>query len=316
MINKSFSHMSLSKRSFIGELLHNHQLYIMALPGLIFFLVFSYIPLYGLQLAFKEFDAVKGIWGSPWVGLENFEAYFGTQYFGRTTFNTLFLNTLFILTLQCFAILFALLLNEVRHNFIKRTYQSVLFFPYFLSWIIVSAITYNLFNEQFGILNNILTSLGYSPVMWNYNANLWVVILVIANLWKGIGFQIIIYMAAITSIDEQIYEAAKIDGCNRFHEMVNITLPHLLPTVITMVILSLGKIFYGNFDMIYALVGNNGQLFSRTDVIDTFIYRTLAVTGDTGTAAAVGLYQSLLGLILVILANKISKKFSEGAGLY
>ncbi len=302
--------------AFLREMAENRQLYLMALPGLLFFLVFTYLPLYGLQLAFKYFNAAKGILGSPLVGLENFMSYFGTMYFARTTFNTLFLNSLFILTVQGFSLLLALLINEVRNRFLMRTYQSILFFPYFISWIIVSAITYNLFNEQSGAINGLLTAFGLQPVMWYYDGNLWVIILTVANLWKGMGFQTIIYLAAITAIDEQQYEAARIDGAGKIRTMWHITLPNLLPTVTIMLILSLGKIFYGNFDMIYALIRDNGQLLARTDVIDTFVYRTLAVTGDTGMAAAVGLYQSLLGFILVLLANRLSRRFSEGFGLY
>ena len=305
-----------SDRGFLRELAGNRQIYLMALPGLLFFLVFSYFPLYGLQLAFKNFNAARGIFGSPWVGFENFKSYFGTMYFARTTCNTLFLNSLFIVTLQGFSLLMALLINEVRSRVLMRAYQSALFFPYFISWIIVSAITYNLFNEQTGTLNGLLASLGMEPVMWNYDGDLWVVILTIANMWKNMGFQIIIYLAAITAIDEQQYEAARIDGAGKARVMWHITLPHLLPTVMTMLILSLGKIFYGNFDMIYALVRDNGQLLARTDVIDTFVYRTLAVTGDTGAAAAVGLYQSLLGFVLVMMANRLSAKYAEGFGLY
>lgn len=301
---------------FIKDWTANRQIYLMAVPGLLFFLVFSYFPLYGLQLAFKSFNAARGIMGSPWVGFENFKSYFGTMYFTRTTCNTLFLNTLFIVTLQGFSFLMALLINEVRSKAWMRAYQSALFFPYFISWIIVSAITYNLFNEQTGTLNGILAALGMEPVMWNYDGDLWVWILTLANLWKNMGFQVIIYLAAITSIDEQQYEAARIDGAGRTRVMWHITLPHLLPTVTTMLILALGKIFYGNFDMIYALVRDNGQLLARTDVIDTFVYRTLAVTGDTGTAAAVGLYQSILGFVLVMMANRLSAKYSEGFGLY
>ena len=298
------------KNSFPGEFLSNWQLYMMALPAIVWLGVFSYYPLLWLQVAFKDFNIQDGAWKSPWVGLENFKFYFESQYFVTTTINTLYLNTLFIIVEVVVSVGLALLLNEVRNTLVKKIYQSVLFLPFFLSWIIISAFVYNMFSESFGSINTTLKSLGFEPVAWYSKAELWPAILTIVNTWQSAGYYVIIYMASIVSVDPELYEAARMDGANKFHEIKYITMPHLRPTIVLMVLLQIGKIFYGNFQMIYSIIGDNGMLFKTTEIIDTYIYRTF------GQAAAIGIYQSVLGFIVVIVSNKLAKKYDDSMGLF
>lgn len=304
------------KNSFPGELLSNWQLYIMALPAIIWLGIFSYYPLLWLQVAFKDFNIQDGAWKSPWVGLENFKFYFESQYFITTTVNTLYLNALFIIVQVFVSVGLALLLNEMGTTLVKKIYQSVLFLPFFLSWIVISAFVYNMFSESFGSINTALKSLGFEPVSWYSKAELWPAILTILNTWQSAGYYVIIYMASIISVDPELYEAVRIDGANKFHEIKYITMPHLLPTIVLMVLLQIGKIFYGNFQMIYSIVGDNGMLFKTTEIIDTYIYRAMSQNGTFGQAAAIGIYQSILGFIVVILSNKLAKKYDDSMGLF
>lgn len=304
------------KRSMLRELFKNRMLYMMTLPGIIFFLVFNYIPLYGLLIAFKSFNIQDGILGSPWNGFKNFEFYFKSIYAAQTTFNTLYLNFLFIVVGLIVQVSIAILLNEIGNAKWKKWFQSALFFPFFLSWIVVSALAYNLLSDKFGMLNGFLRTMDIATVAWYNEVDYWRLILVLAYLWKSTGFYVIIYLAAIVGIDSELYEAARIDGANRFKTIIHITLPGLVPTIVILLLLSIGRIFYGDFQMIYALVGDNGILYPVTDIIDTYVFRALRVQGEFGMATAVGLYQAVLGLILITVTNAIVKKYDKDIALY
>lgn len=304
------------KQSMMNELLKYKMLYLMTLPGIIFFLVFNYAPLYGLLIAFKSFNIQDGILGSPWNGLKNFEFYFKSIYAYQTTFNTLYLNFMFIATGLIVQVSLAILLNEIGRTGWKKWFQSALFFPYFLSWIVVSALAYNLLSDKFGMINSFLRTMNMETVAWYNEVDYWRYILVIAYLWKSSGFYIIIYLAAIVGIDSELYEAARIDGANRFKSVIHITLPGLVPTIVILLLLSIGRVFYGDFQMIYALVGDNGILLPATDIIDTYVFRALRVSGEFGMATAVGLYQAVLGLILITVTNAIVKRYDKDIALY
>jgi len=298
------------------ELKKNKALYLMSIPGIIWFMIFSYIPLLWIVVAFKQYNFVDGPFRSPWVGLENFKFYFDSMYFFRTTFNTLLLNSLFIIFGTIASVVGALMLNEVKNRHLKKLYQSTMFFPFFLSWIIVAALLYSFLNQSYGSVNILLKSLGLATVSWYSEPSLWRPILVFVAVWQGAGYGIVIYISVISSFDICLYEAVKIDGANRFHEIIFITLPQLVPTIIIMLLLSIGRIFYGNFQMIYSIIGDNGVLLPVTEVIDTYVYRAMKIQGEYGMAAAVGLYQSVMGFFTIIIANKLAKKYDENAGLF
>ncbi len=303
-------------KNFFCEIRAHWKVYIMALPGLTFFAIFSYYPLIWLQIAFKDFNVMDGIWNSPWNGIKNFEFFFKSQYFPRITFNTLWINFWNILVGTVLAVTLAILLDQLRSKFAKKAYQSALFLPYFLSWIVIGAFLYNLLGESYGTVNSALKLFGLQPVGWYSDANLWVPILVIVNTWQSLGYSMIIYLSAITGIDSELYEAAKIDGASRFQQIKSITIPLLVPTIIILTLISVGRIFYGNFGMIYALVGDNGLLYKTTDVIDTYVFRAMRSNGSYGMATAVTIYQSVLGFIVVIIANKLARRYDKDTALF
>ncbi|MFC5532601.1 ABC transporter permease [Cohnella yongneupensis] len=289
----------------------NSAFYLMALPGILFFFVFSYLPMFGVIIAFKNYNFKDGILGSPWAGFDNFEFFFTSPDLYRITYNTLFLNALFILFGTLAAVVAAILLNEIRSKLSARIFQTFIFFPYFISWIVVSLFLGTFLSSERGIINGVLTSVGIDRVDFMNSPGLWPAILVIVYLWKSTGYGLVIYLAAIAGINPEYYEAARIDGANRLQQIMRILLPQLRPTILILIILAVGRIFYGDFGMIYALVGDNGQLYPTTDVIDTYVFRSMRTYGDFGMTSAVGLYQSFMGFVMVVAANWISKKLSD-----
>lgn len=294
-------------------------LYLLALPGVAFLLVFSYTPMFGIVVAFKDFDVTKGILGSDWNGLQNFVYFFQSEILGRILFNTLFLNVLFILATTFTSVLLAILINEIRLRFLQRLFQSTIFLPYFMSWIVISMILQGFIGGiggQESLVNTWLGFVGIPSINWYLQPSVWPILLTFLKVWQGAGYLSIIYLAAITSISPEIYESARIDGCSSAQMAWRITVPLLIPTILIMLLLSVGKIFYGDFGMIYSLVGDNGTLFSTTDVIDTYVFRALRESGNLGMTAAVGLFQSAVGLILVLLVNWISRRYSDNTSLF
>lgn len=294
-------------------------LYLLALPGVAFLLVFSYIPMFGMVVAFKDFDVTKGILGSDWNGLQNFIFFFQSEILGRILFNTLFLNGLFILATTFTSVLLAVLINEIRLRFLQRLFQSTIFLPYFMSWIVISMILQGFIGGiggQESLVNTWLGFVGIPSINWYLQPSVWPVLLTFLKVWQGAGYLSIIYLAAITSISPEIYESARMDGCSSAQMAWRITVPLLIPTILILLLLSVGKIFYGDFGMIYSLVGDNGTLFSTTDVIDTYVFRALRQSGNLGMTAAVGLFQSVVGLILVLLVNWISRRYSDNTSLF
>ena len=270
----------------------------------------------GIVIAFQDFSAARGILGSKFVGFENFRFFLGSPDSFRVTFNTLFLNALFILSSMVASMLIALMLSEIGNKYFKKGAQSLVILPHFISWAVIGLLAEAIFSSDTGFINGILTSLGKEPILFYKDASLWPGLLTIMNIWQGAGFGSIVYLAAITGIDQEIYEAARIDGASKLQSIRYITLPLLRSTAVLLLIMSVGKIFNGNFGMIYALVGNNTLLYPTTDIIDTYVYRQLMELGDLGMSSAVGLYQSVLGFIMVVIANKITRKLSPESAIF
>ncbi|OUS76199.1 sugar ABC transporter permease [Paenibacillus sp. MY03] len=301
---------------FFKEIYRNRSLYTLALPGLLFLVIFAYIPMFGHLIAFKKFNATIGFWNSPWIGFKNFEFFFSSGQWLEVTWNTIFLNSLFIIFGLGLAVVMAILLNEIRLAIVKRFAQSIIFMPYFISWMVVSLMVYALLNTTDGMINQMLKSLGMDAVGWYNNANFWPSILTIVYVWKMAGYYSIIFLASITGISSDYYESARIDGATRFQQIRHITLPLIRPTIIVLALLAVGRIFYGDFAMIYGIIGDNAALFSTTDVIDTFSYRALRQLGDFGMSSSVALYQSIMGVVAIILFNWIIRKVDKDSALF
>ncbi len=294
----------------------NLNLLIMSLPGVLFLLVFAYLPMIGLVIAFKDYRFADGILGSEWVGLSNFRFLFGTDIAWRITRNTLLMNSLFIIVNTTGSLAIALLLNEVYRSWASKYYQTMLFFPFFISWVIVSYFVFGFLNAKDGLINQFLITLGQDRVIWYRAPEFWPLILTLANFWKGVGFGSILYLAAIIAIPNTYYEAAKIDGSNKWQQIRFITLPLIRPVVIILVLLSVGHIFNADFGLFFFVPRDTPMLYSTTDVIDTFVYRSLIELGDISMAAASGFYQSMVGLVMVVAANWMVRRINPDEALF
>ena len=289
---------------------------LMGAPGFLLLLVFSYLPMFGVIIAFKNYRAVQGIWASEWIGWKNFEFLVRTPDLQRITTNTLLLNTIFIITGLIGAIGLALLLNEVRLKFFTRIYQTVIFFPFIISWVIVGYFSFALLNYETGLVNAVVRTLGLEPIPWYNSPQYWPAILTITSLWKGVGYGSVVYLAAMLGINQEYYEAAMLDGASKLQQMRYITLPFLVPIVIITTLLAIGRIFYADFGMFFYVTRDSKLLYSTTDVIDTYVFRALRVNADIGMAAATGLYQSVVGFGLVMLSNWLVKRIDPERSLF
>jgi ABC-type polysaccharide transport system, permease component len=306
------------KNGVIRELFKNRTLLLMFLPVAVLLFLFNYLPLAGLVIAFKDFDFTKGIFGSNWMHplLDNFDYLFSSDTAFRAVRNTILLNALFITVGLIFEVGFALLLNEVRNKYFKRVSQSLTFLPFFISWIVVGVFAYNLLDFESGAVNHFLTTIGLQPIDFYSEAGLWPIILTIAVRWKATGYGTIIYLAALTSVDNSYYEAASIDGATRWQQIRYISLPMLRPTIIILTLLAVGRIMNADFGMFYAMVGDASLLFPTTDVIDTFVYRSLRKSGDIGMASAAGFLQSMIAFVLVIASNYAARKIDKDSAIF
>lgn len=304
------------KKEFLREIKRNKGLYLMCMPALIVLVMFCYIPFAGTWMAFTDFNVMDGIFGSQYVGLNNFKYFFSESSMGwRVTYNTLFINFFGIILGLIVPISISIFFNEIRSNFFKKLTQSFMFFPYFLSWVVVGTIIYGFFSTDVGVINNMLRSLGMEPVKWYAEPKYWKGIIITASMWKWSGYSSIIYMAAMATFDGSLYEAAKVDGANKFQRILYLTIPMLKPTAVVLTLMSIGRIFYGDFGMIYGIVGNNPVLIDAVTVIDTYVYQSMRTLGFS-YATAIGLFQSVMGLILVSAANRLAKKYNDGEGLF
>jgi putative aldouronate transport system permease protein len=300
------------KNSFASRLLRdlikNKIIYFMALPVIGYYLIFDYGPMYGASIAFKDFTAIKGITGSPWVGFQNFSDFFNDVYFGRIVRNTLLLSIYNILFGFPAPIILALLLNEVRKQLFKRFIQSVTYLPHFISVMVLCGLIVD-FTSRNGIINDLLAFLGMERITMLLKPELFRTIYVGSNIWQELGWGSIIYLAALSGIDQDLYEAAKIDGAGRFKQMVHVTLPGIMPTIIILFILKMGSMMNIGFDKIFLLY--NPITYETSDVISTYVYRKGILEANYSFSSAVGLFNSFINFLLLVITNHVSKKVNE-----
>lgn len=302
-----------SLNSFERYLRENWSLLLLGLPGVLLILGLSYVPMFGSVLAFQDYSLNTGFL-SPWVGLRNFKLLWQSPVVARIIRNTVLLNTMFILFTTVSSVVVALMLNELRSRWFKRISQSLMFLPFFMGWTVVAMLVFGIIDYEVGTLNVLLRSMGRERVVLTSKPELWPWILTVVRIWKDTGSNCIIYLAALVGMDPQLYEAAAIDGAGRWQRMRYVSLPGLLPTVILLTLLAIGKIFYNDFGMIYALVGNKASLYPTTDVIETYIFRALQTNTNFGMSTAVGLSQSVLGFICILGSNLLARKYSQARG--
>ncbi|TVY01176.1 ABC transporter permease [Cohnella terricola] len=300
------------------ELARNWMLLLMFMPVATLLLLFNYFPLAGLVIAFKNFDFQEGILGSGWAKpiLNNFDYLLSSDSAYRAMRNTILLNAMFIVVGLIFEVGLALMLNELRNKYFKRVAQSITFLPFFISWIVVGVFAFNLMNYESGAVNRFLEYIGLSRIDFYSAAGLWPAILAIAVRWKVTGYGTIIYLAALTNIDNSYYEAAAIDGASRWQQTRYISIPMLRPTIMILTLLAVGRIMNADFGMFYAMVGDAALLFPTTDVIDTFVYRSLRKSGDIGMASAAGFTQSIVAFVLVLGSNYIARKVDRDSAIF
>ncbi|QLG40358.1 MULTISPECIES: sugar ABC transporter permease [unclassified Paenibacillus] len=306
----------ISGRKRKGRLKPYIPLYLMMLPGLIYIVINNYLPMFGLIIAFKDYNYSEGIIGSDWVGFENFKYLFKTTDALTITRNTILYNISFIFLNLIIAVGVAILLNEVKKRFLSRFYQSAILLPYLISMVIVGYLVYAMLSTETGFLNNtILPVLGLSDISWYSEPEYWPYILTLVHVWKSAGYLCIVYLAAIIGIDPEYYEAAIIDGASKWRQIKSITIPLIMPVITVMTLLQIGRIFYSDFGLFYQVPLNTGALQSTTNVIDTYVYRALMTSGDIGMSSAAGLYQSFVGFVLVLLSNYIVRKINSDNAL-
>lgn len=307
--------------NFLKNLNRNKVLLFMVLPGALWFFIFSYLPLVGTIVAFKEYRVSRqGFWASifnsEWVGWDNFKFLFSTEDAFVITRNTLLYNIAFIALGLVFSVLMAIILSELVSRKMSKIYQTGMFLPYFLSWVIVGYFVFSFLSMDRGLLNQMLGWVGMEPVQWYSDPKYWPYILVLVNLWKMVGYNSVVYLAAIMGIDRSLYEAAMIDGANKWQQIRGITLPMLTPIITIMTLLAVGRIFYADFGLFYQVPRDSGTLYAVTNVIDTYVYRGLMTTGEIGMSAAAGLYQSVVGFTLVIVANYVVRRIDKDSSLF
>lgn len=312
MMNKD----SRKKVSFLKEVKKNKTLLGMLSPAMIYVIVFCYIPMFGIVLAFKSYDYQGGIFGSPWVGFDNFEFLIISKKLWTLTRNTILYNIAFIGLGILLEVGFAILLSEITNGIFKRVSQGLMFLPYFISWVVVSSIMLTIFGYEHGVINNILGRFGMEPFNLYGATKQWPIVMVLLRLWKQTGYGTVVYLAAITGISQELFEAADIDGANIWKKIRYITIPSLKPTMIIMFLLGLGNVFRGDFGMFYQIVKNNQLLLKSSDIIDTFVYRSLMTSPNLGMSAAAGLYQSIMCLLVISTVNYIIKRMQPDYALF
>lgn len=302
--------------SFTNEVRRNRALFTMILPATIFTIIFSYLPMSGLVLAFKDYRFNLGVFGSDWNGLENFRYLFSSGTGWLITKNTILYNLVNLITSQALAVLIAIFITEINAKIFRKISQSVIFLPYFISWVIVGTFVYALFNYETGLINHLIMSAGGKQVNFYGMPGVWPIIICCFNAWKWCGYNSVIYIAAIVGVDQEIYEAAYIDGAKISQRIHYITLPCIRPMIIIMLLLQVGRILRGDFEMFYQIVGNNGQLFNATDVIDTYVFRSLLQNSNLGMTAAASFYQSTLCFVIIMVVNSVVKRIDPDYALF
>ena len=307
---------SNDNQGFLKKLSRSKVLLLMCTPAILFFFLFSYMPLPGIWVAFVKYNYRDGIFGSKFVGLSNFEFLTSSGKLVELTINTILYNLCFIILGNLLAVLVAILLNEIRSRMFKKVSQTLMFLPYFVSQVLIGILVFNMLNYDTGFVNNMLGSLGLE--LWEpySDPNVWPPILILVYLWQNTGYNSVVYFAAIMGIDAGIIEAAKVDGANCFHKIWHIVLPGLKPTIVILLLFALGGIVKGNFGLFYNIIGTNSLLFPTTDIIETYVYRCVTADFNFSTASAVGLYQSLIGFVIVMAVNFTVKKIEPDYSLF
>ena len=291
--------------------------YILALPGFIYLIINNYLPMFGIVIAFKDLDFKKGLIFSPWAGLKNFEYLFRSKDALLITRNTVLYNVLFIFLGIIVGVGLAIFLNELRSKVLLRTYQSTILVPYLMSWVIASYLVNTLLAPDVGLLNkSILPALGMDPVNWYTTLDPWPLILTLSNIWKSAGFGMVIYYSSIIGISTDLYEAAEIDGASKWQQIRAITLPLLKPTIITLTILNLGRIFSSDFGLFYQIPRNSGILYPVTRTLDVYVYNALMNNNDFAMSSAASVYQAIVGFIFIMVANGVIRKISREDALF
>ncbi len=313
---KSVENGKIAKPPFWKTVKRHWMLLAMLAPAVLYVVVFSYIPMSGIILAFKRYQYNGGIYFSPWCGLDNFKALLIAGKLGQVTRNTLLYNIAFIALGVVFEMGSAILLNELRNRYFKKISQSLMFLPYFISWVVAGAVMYNMFNYERGVVNSVLTAIGFQPFDLYNTPAAWPFVIIFLKIWKQSGYGSVVYLAAITGLDQEMFEAASIDGANAWQKIKYITIPSLVPTMMIMVLLAIGNIFRGDFGLFYQTVRSSALLQPVTDIIDTYVFRLLITNSDIGVSAATGLYQSVLCFITITVCNKLVKKIDPDYALY
>ncbi|CAM4014159.1 sugar ABC transporter permease [Paenibacillus alkaliterrae] len=292
-------------------------LFLMMAPGLLYFIINNYLPMFGMVIAFKDINFAKGILASDWAGFKNFEYLFKTRDAWIITRNTILYNGSFIIINLIAALAVAIILNEVRSKLLKKFYQSFILLPYLISMVIVGYLVYAMLSMETGFLNkSLLPMLGIEPIAWYSESKYWPFILPLVNIWKTAGYLCIVYLASIVGIDKEYYEAATIDGANKWQQIRSITIPLITPVIMIMTLLQIGRIFYSDFGLFYQVPLNSGALLDTTNVIDTYVFRALINLGDIAMSSAAGVYQSIVGFALVVVANFITRKINKDNALF
>lgn len=292
-------------------------MYLMLLPGFVYLVINNYIPMAGIAVAFKQYNVRDGIYRSPFVGLKNFEFLFKTNDAWLITRNTILYNLAFIVLDAVLAIAVAIILNEIVNKRAKQAYQTVILIPFLISMVVVSYLVFAFLSNGTGFVNNtVLPAMGMEPVDWYNQAKYWPFLLVFVHIWKALGYNCILYYATICGIDHSLYEAAAVDGANRWQRIRNVTLPCLKSTVIILILMNLGNIFRSDFGLFYQVPMNSGALLETTNTIDTYVYRGLMQTNNIGMSSAAGVYQSIVGCILVLTANLIVRRVDSESSLF
>lgn len=301
------------KKKYLDKIHRSKELYLLALPGILFFIVFKYVPMWGLVMAFQDYSPYLGILHSPWVGLQHFRTFFSDEAFFSLLRNTLSISMLNLIFFFPVPILLSLMLNEMRNEKFKKLTQTVIYFPHFLSWVIIYGLSYILLNQTNGAINLLIAKLGVDPIPFMMSSKLFYPLLVLQNIWKDAGWGTIIFLAALSGIDPGLYEAARIDGAGRLKQIWYVTLPGISSVIVTLLILRLGQVMDAGFEQVYLMA--NSAVSDIADIFDTYVYRNGVLNGAFSYASTVGLFKSLIATVMVVLANKLSKKFGQ-EGLY
>ena len=305
-----------SDLTFWQKVVRNRTLLLMCIPAVIFFFMFNYMPLPGLFVAFVKYNYRDGIFGSRFIGLDNFKFLATSGELWNLTKNTVLYNLAFILLGNALAVFVAILLNELQSKMFKKVSQTILFLPYFISQVLVGLLVFNLLNFDTGFVNSVLTSMGLEKWQPYSDPKVWPVLLVVIYLWQQTGYNSVVYFASIMGIDGEMMEAAKVDGANGFQRIRYIILPSLKPTIVILLLFALGGIVKGNFGLFYNIIGTNPILYPTTDIIETYVYRATMTNFNFSTASAVGFYQSVVGFVIVMTVNYIVKKIEPDYSLF